>query len=46
MFISLYVVLRADRGKFGNLDGVSIAYLPLCSPQSGPRAIWDFGGSF
>ena len=34
MFISLYVVLRAGRGKFGNLDGVCIAYLTLCSPRT------------
>ena len=46
MSISLYVVLRAGRGHFGNLEGVSIAYFTLCSTQSGLRAIWDFGGSF
>ena len=34
------------RAQFGTLTGVSIAYLTLCSPQSGPGAIWDFGGSF
>ena len=46
MFISLYVVLRAGRGQFGNLEGVSIAYFTLCSTQSGPCAIWDFGACF
>ena len=46
MFISLYVVLRAGRGQFGNLEGISIAYFTLCSTQSGLLAIWDFGGSF
>ena len=31
MSISLYVVLRAGRGQFGNLEGVSIAYFTLYS---------------
>ena len=46
MSISLYEVLGAGRGQFGILEGVSFAYLTLCSPRSGPRAIWNFGGSF
>ena len=33
MFISLYVVLRAGRGQFGNLEGVSIAYFTLYSTR-------------
>ena len=46
MSITLYVVLRAGRGQFGNLEGVSIDYFTLCSTQSGLRPIWNFGGSF
>ena len=46
MSISRYEVLGAGRGQFGILEGVSFAYLTLCSPRSGPRAIWNFGGSF
>ena len=38
MSISLYEVLKAGRGQFGILEGVSFAYLTLCSPRSGPRA--------
>ena len=43
---SLYVVLRADRAQFVILVGVSNVYLTLCSPQSGPWAIWEFGKGF
>ena len=39
-------LLSIPRGQFGILEGVPSAYLTLRSPRSGPRAIWDFGGSF
>ena len=39
-------LLSIQRGQFGILEGVPSAYLTLRSPRSGPRAIWDFGGSF
>ena len=37
--ISLYVILGPGRTVI--LEGVSSAYHSLCSPQSGPHAIWD-----
>ena len=44
--ILFHIVLEVGRAQFGILAGVSFAHLTLCSPQSGPGAIWDFGGSF
>ena len=46
MSISLYEVLKAGRGQFGILKGVSFAYLTLSSPRSGPRAFLDISESF
>ena len=48
-FYCLYHFMQSSERTARNLRflaGVSIAYLTLCSPRSGPRAIWDFSGSF
>ena len=44
-FLNIPVSL-ASQGPTRRLVGDSIAYLTLYSPQSGPRAIWYFVGSF